>query len=68
MTIQYIRDTHSHLLLKGVEFKGHFHQSEIEWMHPHPKQKLKDEHVEAIETIEAEIHERGPYFYQPIKE
>ena len=44
------------LRLKGMSLnKGHFHEGEIEWMHPRPKQKLKDEHVEAIE---AEIHEK----------
>jgi hypothetical protein len=41
--------------VEGDEFKGHFHEGEIEWMQPHPKQKLKDENVEAFE---AEIHEK----------
>ena len=36
------------------EFKGHFHESEITWMHPHPKQMYGEEEVEAIEQI---IHE-----------
>ncbi|WP_338469736.1 hypothetical protein R4Z10_13050 [Niallia sp. XMNu-256] len=38
------------------EYKGFVHNGEIQWFHPHPKQKLNDEHVEVIET---EIHERG---------
>ena len=25
------------------EFKGHFHEDEITWMHPHPKQILGEE-------------------------
>lgn len=37
------------------EFEGFVHEGKIQWFHPHPKQKLKDEHVEAIET---EIHEK----------
>ncbi|KMY48538.1 hypothetical protein [Peribacillus loiseleuriae] len=50
------------LKVDGEEFKGFVHEGEIQWFQPHPKQKLKDEHVEAIET---EIHEKveGPYFH-----
>ena len=44
------------LTVQEHEFKGFIHEGEIHWFHPHPKQKLKDEHVEAIET---EIHEKG---------
>ena len=43
------------LKVQGHEFKGYVHEGEIHWFHPHPKQKLKDEHVEAIET---EIQEK----------
>ena len=43
------------LKVHGEEFKGFVHEGEIQWFHPHPHQKLKDEHVEAIET---EIHEK----------
>ena len=43
------------LKVQGQEYKGFVHEGEIHWFHPHPKQKLKDEHVEAIET---EIHEK----------
>ena len=43
------------LKVQGDEFKGFVHKGEIQWFHPHPQQKLKDEHVEAIET---EIHEK----------
>lgn len=39
----------------GEEFKGFVHKGEIRWFHPHPKQKLNDEHVEMIET---KIHEK----------
>ncbi|MGE8081643.1 hypothetical protein [Peribacillus loiseleuriae] len=41
--------------VQGDEFKGFVQEGEIQWFHPHPKQKLKDEHVETIET---EIHEK----------
>ena len=44
------------LKVQEDEFKGFFHKGEIQWFHPHPHQKLKDEHVEAIET---EIHEKA---------
>jgi hypothetical protein len=44
------------LKVQGDEFKGFVHEGEIQWFHPHPKQKLKDEHVEAIEK---EIHGKG---------
>ena len=44
------------LKVMGEEFKGLVHEGEIRWFHPHPKQILKDEHVEAIET---EIHEKA---------
>ena len=43
------------LKVRGEEFKGFVHEGEIQWFHPHPQQKLKDEHVEVIET---EIHEK----------
>ena len=44
------------LKVKGHEFKGFVHEGEIPWFHPYPKQRLKGEHVKAIET---EIHEKG---------
>ncbi len=34
----------------GEEFKGFVHEEEIQWFHPHPKQRLEDEHVQAIES------------------
>ncbi|OCA84081.1 hypothetical protein A8F94_15250 [Bacillus sp. FJAT-27225] len=40
----------------GHEFKGLVHEGEIHWFHPQPSQKLREEHVEAIEK---EIHEKG---------
>ncbi|MEH7180987.1 hypothetical protein [Neobacillus vireti] len=43
------------LKVQGHEFKGFVHEGEIQWFHPQPKQKLNEEHVEAIET---EIHEK----------
>ena len=46
------------LKVQGHEFKGFVHEGEVPpfGFISHPKQKLKDEHVEAIET---EIYEKG---------
>lgn len=38
------------LNVEGHEFKGLVHEGEVNWFHPHPSQKLTDEHIEAIET------------------
>ncbi|RLL40591.1 hypothetical protein D8M04_18765 [Oceanobacillus piezotolerans] len=38
------------LKVQGHEFKGFVHEGDIHWFHPQPNQKLKEEHVEAIET------------------
>lgn len=43
------------LKVQGEQYKGFVHESEIQWFHPQPKQKLEDEQVQAIE---AEIHEK----------
>ena len=43
------------LKVEGDRLKGFVREGEIQWFHPHPNQKLQDEHVEAIET---EIHEK----------
>ncbi|MEH7254833.1 hypothetical protein V7111_22245, partial [Neobacillus niacini] len=34
----------------GDEFKGHFHEGEITWMHPNPKQILGEEKEAKIEN------------------
>ncbi|MEH7379508.1 hypothetical protein V7138_03365 [Bacillus sp. JJ1533] len=36
--------------IQGDEFKGHFHDDEIKWLHPHPKQMIGEEKVEVIES------------------
>lgn len=38
------------LNVEGHEFKGMVHDGEIRWYHPHPQQKLEDEHLDAIES------------------
>lgn len=38
----------------GDEFKGYFHEDQIQWLHPHPKQIIDEDKVEAIESM---IHE-----------
>ncbi|ASN06945.1 HicA family toxin-antitoxin system [Virgibacillus necropolis] len=42
------------LLVDGVEYKGDFHEGEIQWLHPHPKQTLNEGN---LKWIEAEVHE-----------
>lgn len=36
--------------IQGDEFKGHFHDDEILWLHPHPKQMIGEYKVKKIET------------------
>lgn len=43
------------LKVQGEQYKGFVHESEIQWFHPQPKQKLEEGQVQAIE---AEIHEK----------
>lgn len=31
--------------------KGHFHENQIQWLHPHPKQLIEEEKVDAIESV-----------------
>jgi hypothetical protein len=37
------------LKIQGEEFKGIFKDGEIEWFHPKPRRKLKEERVEKVE-------------------
>lgn len=37
------------LKINGEEFKGTFHNGEIDWFHPKPRRKLDDERVEKVE-------------------
>eukprot|EP00130_Batrachochytrium_dendrobatidis_P008586 XP_006683461.1 hypothetical protein BATDEDRAFT_28968 [Batrachochytrium dendrobatidis JAM81] len=36
--------------LDGKEYTGDFHEDEIQWHHPHPKQDLSSKQLEWIET------------------
>lgn len=36
--------------VEGEEFKGHFHNEEIMWLNPHPKQKIGESKVDKIES------------------
>lgn len=36
--------------VEGEEFKGHFHNEEIMWLNPHPKQKIGESKVNKIES------------------
>lgn len=47
------------LKLNGEEFKGTFRNGEIEWFHPKPRRKLKDERVEKVEEkVQEEMKSR----------
>ncbi|MEK4427142.1 hypothetical protein [Solibacillus sp. FSL K6-1523] len=37
--------------VEGNEFKGHFHEDEILWLHPHPKQLIDESKVDSIEAM-----------------
>ncbi len=37
------------LKIQGEEFKGTFRNGEIEWFHPKPRRKIRDERVEEVE-------------------
>ncbi|HEY4554608.1 MAG TPA: hypothetical protein VIG80_15550 [Bacillaceae bacterium] len=37
--------------IDGDEFKGHFHEDDIQWLHPHPKQMVGEEKIDAIESM-----------------
>ncbi|GAB6990176.1 hypothetical protein [Paenibacillus pini] len=39
--------------VEGEEFKGHFHNDEILWLNPHPKQMIG---VSKVDKIESTIH------------
>ncbi|MGE7022472.1 hypothetical protein [Solibacillus cecembensis] len=36
--------------IDGDEFKGHFHEDEILWLHPHPRQLIGESKVDSIEA------------------
>lgn len=40
--------------INGNEYKGHFHEGEIQWLNPHPKQDLGEEQLKSLED---QIHE-----------
>ena len=35
--------------VRGDVFKGHFHNDEIQWLQPHPKQMIGDDKAETLE-------------------
>lgn len=46
--------------VQGDEFKGHFHEGEIHWLHPHPKQMIGEDKIEIIErTIHSLMRQYG---------
>ncbi|MCM3568016.1 hypothetical protein [Neobacillus mesonae] len=40
---------HFSLSVDGSRYKGMIHGDKVHWYHPHPKQTLEEEHVDAIE-------------------
>ena len=45
---------HFSVSIEGHEYKGMIHDEKIHWYHPHPQQKLEEEH---LETIESRVHD-----------
>lgn len=41
------------LVIDGRQYKGDYNNGEIHWLHPHPKQDVKEAHLRAVE---AEVH------------
>ena len=35
--------------VRGDEFKGHFHNEEIQWLQPHPRQMIGDDKTDTLE-------------------
>ncbi len=53
---EHSRDAHQFkLTINGEEFKGMVHDGELEWFHPKPRRKMKDEHVKKVEK---KVHEK----------
>ncbi|WP_231293321.1 MULTISPECIES: HicA family toxin-antitoxin system [unclassified Sporosarcina] len=43
------------LIIDGRKYKGDYHEGEIQWLHPHPKQDVGEEEVNAIEAKVLEL-------------
>ncbi|ARF18859.1 HicA family toxin-antitoxin system [Sporosarcina ureae] len=43
------------LILEGRKYKGDYHDGEIHWLHPHPKQDVGEEEIIAIEDKVLEL-------------
>lgn len=41
---------HFKVIIEGKAYKGSFHDNEIRWHHPHPKQVVGEEKMQQIET------------------
>lgn len=41
---------HFKVNIKGNEYTGIFHDDEIHWFYPHPKNKLEEEHINEVES------------------
>ncbi|MFJ7826272.1 hypothetical protein [Psychrobacillus sp. NPDC096623] len=46
--------------IRGEEFKGHFHNEEIQWLQPHPRQMIGDDKTDTLEkSIYKLMNENG---------
>lgn len=41
---------HFSLTIQGNEYRGMVNDEQIHWFNPHPKQKLEEDHLSAIES------------------
>lgn len=56
MLKEFSREAHQFKLkIRGEVYKGIFRNDNIEWFHPKPRRKLKDDHVEEVEK---KVHEK----------
>ncbi len=45
---------HFAVSIEGHEYKGMVQDGKVHWYHPHPQQKLEEEH---LDTIESKVHD-----------
>jgi len=36
--------------IEGAEYKGHFHDGEIQWLHPQPHNTVNEDRLESVES------------------
>lgn len=54
--VNYLFEGHAHerphfsLDIHGHNYKGMIHNDKIHWYHPHPQQRLEEDHLEDVES------------------